>query len=152
MDYVIYKDDARYDTWFKIVLALPIAILVLNAVFLIANSQAAAMLIVFAVALFLVLIFWLVLPRKFVVMQDKLVIELGGPFSFKIAYKDIKSAGKINWKSKNFAMNFTSSIQNTVNVTASKGLSINFSPSHSEQFLQNLNEAMEKWKNNNSPI
>jgi hypothetical protein len=151
MDWVIYEDDPRYDTWFKIILAVPLLILILSAGLLIAQSEATAMLIIFGVVLLLALMFWLILPRKFIVMQDKLVIKLGGPFSIKIAYKDIKSAGKISWKSKNFAMNFTSSVQNTVNITASRGLSVNFSPSHREQFLENLNEAMDKWKKNNIP-
>ena len=46
-------------------------------------------------AVFIILIYLIVMPRKYCIMEDKIRIVLGRPFALNIAFKNIETARKI---------------------------------------------------------
>ena len=149
MNYVIYEDKARYDSWFKIILGLPI-IFILAATY-IGSKEPESIIYLAGAALMMAVIFWLVMPRKFFIMDDKLQIKMGGPFSMKIKYSNIKIAREMNFKETNFGMNFATSSKTPIEIIVKKGINLNFSPENRDLFLLNLNEAIKKWQIHNQP-
>ena len=149
MNYVIYEDKARYDAWFKIVLGLPI-IFILAATYF-GSKEPESIIYLTGAALMIAVIFWLIMPRKFFIMDDKLQIKMGGPFSMKIKYDNIKIVRKLSFKGTTFGMNFATSSKTPIEIIVKKGINLNFSPENRDQFLQNINEAMKKWQIHNQP-
>ncbi|OGN90571.1 MAG: hypothetical protein A2158_08370 [Chloroflexi bacterium RBG_13_46_14] len=90
-------------------------------------------------------IFWCVFPRMYQVYEDHIRIVLGGPFSVKVGFVDIKAIRITNnlILSVNFVTKLT---KNYVEISKNKGLPIAITPNDFEQFLENANYALSQWK------
>jgi uncharacterized protein YdgA (DUF945 family) len=148
MESVLYKDDALYDWWFKFVLALPVLAVVSISFFTSRTDALSIILIVLAAAL-VGLAFWFIMPRKYFVLEDRLRVKLGGPFSMNVKYDNIKSVRELNFSSAAFGLNFATSMDTPIEVKVKKGLNFNFSPTNRGLFLKQLNEAIYQWKTHN---
>jgi hypothetical protein len=90
------------------------------------------------------LIFWLVFPREYRVYQDHLRIVLGGPFSVKVGFQNVKL---IRVTSRTgLTVNFVTRIAKSyVEIAKKRGWSIAITPTNNESFVENANRALEEW-------
>jgi hypothetical protein len=143
MSVLIYVDKAVYDTWLKVVLVSVLAIPIILAIFKIARNTEEG-LAGFGVLLFVIILFRIILPRRFQVYDDKLRIILGGgPFAFNIPLRDI-----IEIKPRKgiqaflyTGLRFATSTSHTVEINRKNGLNVLISPANDEVFIEHLNQA-----------
>ncbi len=151
MDAVIYEDSPYYDVWIKSLIVLPI-FFVLIGVYYVYIKDVPSAVGLFGTGLLMGLIYWLVFPRKYQVMDRKLKIMLGGPFSFNIPFDTLETVGKPEGFNVglNFATTFIS--EHAVEIKRKKGMTVNITPGNRDLFLENLNKAVYDWKSGRSKV
>jgi hypothetical protein len=157
MAIVLHEDSPQYDLWLKLVLVFAPSLVIVLALLihygvLPAESQKEARIAVavsFASAIFLMLLFWAILPRKYQILEDRIKIVLGRPFSFDIGFNTIKETRREGGRRIVLAYRgrrFATSAKNIVEIIRGKGMNVVISPSNRELFLQELNKAIANWK------
>ena len=153
MELVLYEDKTKYDLWGKIILAFAPALLIVLGLLtycgvLPTETQKEDPIGLFASAAFVLVLFWLILPRKYQILEEKLRIVLGGPFSFRIPFETIEAAKHLSGaKAATFwGLNFSPVLKNVVGIKRKKGMNVTISPSNPGLFLENLDKALTDWK------
>ena len=148
MDSIIYEDTPRYDVWLKAIMVLPVFFVIMGVYFLII-AQVEAAIGMFALTLLMAAVYWAIFPRKYLILESKIRIVLGGQFSFNIPFDNIETAREP--EGATFGINFAScfSGKNTVEIIRKKGLNVNITPGDRELFLENLNKALNDWRRHN---
>lgn len=138
MALLIYEDKPKYDTATKLTIII-IPTFCLFIAFQYPEPQ------LFAIAVVVLAVFWIIFPRRYQIFEDKLRVVLGKPFSFNIPFEAIKSAGapqKIG-----FGMNWaTSMTKRGVEITRKKRMNVFITPSDGDSFIENLNGALADWR------
>ena len=128
---LLYQEKAKYGLLFKLILIIPAAFMMGSLALL-------------PGALISGLVFWLVFPREYQVYEDHLRIALGGPFSVKVGFKDIKIV-RITSRT-GLTINFVTRItKNYVEIVKKRGWSIAITPTDNDTFVENANQALEQW-------
>jgi fumarate reductase subunit D len=154
MDIALYEDKPKYDVWFRLLLGFaPTLTLILGVLFyfgvLSAETESksrASGLALFGITVFVLLLYWAVLPRKFLVLEDRVKITFG-VFSFNIPFHTIKEV-KIIKGSKFFGFNSVTSFRSMIEIVRKRWTSVSISPDNRDLFLAQLNKAMADWKRN----
>jgi hypothetical protein len=148
MESVIYEDSPHYDVWLKGIMMLPVFFIVIGLYYLF-TAQIESAIGMFATTVLMGAIYWAVLPRKYQVLDSKLRIVLGGPFSFNVPFDTLETAGKPEGVNLgiNFATTFVS--EHIVEIKRKRGMTVNITPDNRDLFLENLNKAVYEWKRNN---
>ena len=148
MESLIYEDTPRYDVWLKAIMLLPLFFVLIGAFNL--TSEPGSAIGMFATAVLMSAIYWAVFPRKYRILESKVKIVLGGPFSFNIPFDTIETARAP--KGASVGLNFPSSFsgKNAVQIVRRKRLSVNITPSDREAFLENLDKALNNWRSYNT--
>jgi hypothetical protein len=139
---LIYQDEALYDAWVRLALGALIAIMLVSGIALLFIDTEGAY-VMLAGAIFISLLFWAILPRRYQVFEDHVRIVLGGPFAWTIPLKDIKSIGPASTR-KGFiywGVRFVTSLAGVVEITRRHGLDVVFSPAHPDMFIEQANRA-----------
>jgi hypothetical protein len=139
----IYQDTPRYDTWFKVVLVLPLVVIAF-ALFSDFKIGEMAKYVVIAVVAVVGLAFWLSMPRRFIIMEDHLKFFLWIGLSFSVPFDRIEVARELNKSA--FNINLSTSNTSAVELVVKRGRNINFSPEDRDKFIRQLNKAVEKWR------
>jgi hypothetical protein len=92
--------------------------------------------------------YWAIFPRRYCILDNKVKIVLGGPFSFNIPFDNLETARAPEGVTCgiNFATCFSS--KNAVEIVKKKGLNVNITPGDRELFLENLDKALADWRRN----
>ena len=141
---LLYQDEPTYGLFLKlIVMIVPVASMVGSIILLSSGDNTGA--IVLLIEAFIVgLIFWCVFPRKYQVYEDHLRIVLGGPFSVKVGFGQIKTIDTTHRST--LTMNFVTKLtKNYIEINKKKGFSITITPKDSELFVENANKALNQW-------
>jgi hypothetical protein len=160
MKIVLYEDSPKYDLWLKIVLAfvpslfIVLALLIYYGVLPAESQEEAriALAVLFATAIFILLLYWAILPKKYQILEDRIRISnfLGKPFPFDIiGFNTIEETRRAEDKrGLTWGINSITSIKkkNIIVIVRSKGMDVTISPSNRELFLQELNKAIANWK------
>jgi hypothetical protein len=158
MDFILYEDSPKYDRWVKLLLVFPVVLLlVMGFLFYVDASyrdlfpkepqkeSLIAAYVLFGNVIFVLFIYWLVLPHKIYILQDRIRLKWG-QFFLNIPFEKIESIkaakGIIAW----FTISFITSYSRQVNIAKKCGLKIRISPSNREQFLEYSNRAIADWK------
>jgi hypothetical protein len=139
----LYQDRPQYGLVLKLILVLPVA-LAIAGIYYWAAGEATPGMVLLAQALVIGLIFWFVFPREYRVYEDHLRIVLGGPFSVKVGFENVKAVmvtNKTSW-SVNFVTRITRSY---VEIAKKKGSSIAITPTAPESFVKEANRALTRW-------
>jgi hypothetical protein len=93
---------------------------------------------------FIALIFYIVMPRKFQIYQDRLTIVLGAPFSLSIPLVKIKAVKRISGtRTYVFSgIKFVTSTRYLIEISRSDGPGYLISPRNGEFFQQQLQAAV----------
>jgi hypothetical protein len=150
MDKLIYEDRPHYSLWLKVILWFIIALVLFPALTTFDSNRNEAFGMI-GTAVFIVLIFWAVMPRRYCIYDNKIKIEMGKPFSVTFHFDAIKYAGVPRGKFT-VGINFVTSFGNIVEIDRKKGMNVNISPSNREVFLDYLNRALDKWRGEHSTI
>ena len=145
---LLYEDRPRYGLLFKIVIWGILAVMLITAITTFNSSREEAFASI-GTAVFVLLIFWAVIPRKYCIYEDRIKIVLGTPFSVSIRFDTIKYAGEPKGK-LTVGVNFVTSFRNTVEIVKKKGMNVNISPGDREAFLENLTNALDNWRGEHS--
>ena len=146
MSALVYEDTPIYDRSLKIILAGILAATFIVAIILIREELEAA-LIMFGLTVFDALLFKAILPQRFQIFEDKLVIVLGGPFAIRIPFSNIADARSASGRKAfvYWGIRFATSTRNVVEIVRRKGLNIVISPTNEDMFLEQLNQARSKF-------
>ena len=147
MDYsaslLLHQDKPVYGLILRLVFIFPVAFLA-GSLYLYLTGETSGSLALLLEAFIIGLIFWLVFPREYQVYEDHLSIVLGGPFSVKIGFQNIKSVS-ITTRT-GFTVNFATRITRSyVEIAKKKGSSIAITPADNESFVENANRALRQW-------
>ena len=141
---LIHEELAEYDSWFKLSFLIPIGLFI-GAVIssLIRGSE--AFLVLFSVGVFLIYLYYFLMPRRYQLYHDKLKIILGSPFSIDIPLSTIKEVKHGLGIKALFSLRirFLTSTKYVVEVVRNKGLNCIISPKNGEIFLEKLSQAIE---------
>jgi hypothetical protein len=148
MKELLYEDRPRYGLLLKIVVWGILAVMLVMAITMFDSSREEAFVSI-GTAVFILLIFWAVMPRKYCIYEDKIKIVMGTPFSLSIRFDTIKYAGEPRGK-LTVGINFVTSFRNTVEIVRKRGMNVNISPGDREAFLENLNNALYNWRGEQS--
>ena len=148
MDSVIYEDSPHYDVWLKGIMMLPVFFILIGLYFLF-TAQVESAIGLFATAVLMGAIYWAIFPRKYQVLESKLRIVLGGPFSFNVPFDTLENAGKP--EGVNFGINFATTFisEHIVEIKRKKGMTVNITPNDRDLFLENLDKAVDDWRRQN---
>lgn len=158
MDLVLFEDQIKYDPWVKIVIIFPVILLIaLGVLFYIdANykdvipsesetDSNTAVIIILASVFFVLVIYWLSLPRKIYVLQDRIKLKFG-QFFWSIPFETIKSVkpakGIVVWRGFSSITSYSTQIE----IVRSKRQNVRISPTRRDQFLVYVKRAMSDWK------
>jgi hypothetical protein len=140
---LLYNDKPEYGLLLKLVLIIPVAFVV-TSIYLWLSGETIGGLALLIEAFVVGLIFWFAFPREYQVYEDHLRIVIGGPFSVKIGFQNIKTVEITNRTS--FTINFVTRItKNYVEIVKKKELSIAITPSDNVIFVENANQALSRW-------
>ena len=147
MDYsqsiLLYQDKPKYGLLLKVVLIIPAALLALG-IYLWSTGDAMGSLALLIEACIIGLILWFVLPREYRVYENHLRIVLGGPFSVRIGFQNMKAIRITSRVS--FSVNFVTRITRSyVELARKKGPSIAVTPSVPESFVAEASRALARW-------
>jgi len=159
MDLIIFEDSIKYNRWIKAVLVLSVVLLVvLGILFYVdaygsdifpgepaAESKTGSVVLI-ASAVFVLIIYWLILPRTIAVSQEGIVLGFSG-FRWKIPFRTIESMkaarGIIVWWGHSWITSYATQIE----IRRRYRLKIRVSPARRDQFLEYANKALADWRN-----
>jgi hypothetical protein len=145
VDSAIYEDNPRYDAYAKGIMVLPIFFIAFGIYYLItAEFEAATSM--FAATLLMAAVYWAIFPRKYLILDSKFKVVLGGPFSFNILFSNLETATEP--QGATFGINFVTCFSNrrVVQIVRKKGWYVNITPNDRSLFLENLNKALQDWR------
>ncbi len=142
---LLYQDEPEYGAVLKLIIFIVPVMLLGLGIYLGSSGESSGALVLLFEALFVGLIFWFIFPRSYQVHEDHLSIVLGGPFTVKIGFAQIKTV-EVTSKTAltvNFATRITTAY---VRIVKKKGLSIAITPKSNESFADNANRALHRWQ------
>jgi len=159
MDLVIFEDSIKYDPGIKVVLVLSLVLLIVLGILFYVDAEDSDIFpgetaaesrtgsfVLFAAAVFLLAVYWLILPRTIAVSQEGLILRFRA-FSWNIPFATIKSikpaSGIIVW----WAHSWITSYRSQIEIIRKHRLKIRVSPSQRDQFLEYAHKAFADWKN-----
>jgi hypothetical protein len=141
---LLHRDRPKYGLLLKLVLLIPVALLVAG-VYLWLSGDTAGGVALLPQAFIMGLIYWLIFPREYQVYEDHLRIVLGGPFSVKVSFANVKTI-RIATGQIGLTVNFVTRITRSyVEVVKKRGWSITITPTDSDSFVENANRALNRW-------
>jgi hypothetical protein len=158
MELALYEDSPKYDRWFRLLLGFTPALtlilgLLLYSEVLPAETESEARaggLALLSTTVFVLLLYWAVFPRKFLVLEDRLKIKFGA-FSLDFSFDTIKEVRTAKG-STFFGLSSATSFRGVIAIIRKKGMSVSISPNNRDLFLTELNKAMANWKRNKGII
>ncbi len=142
---LLYEDKPAYGLILKLILVLVPGALLLSSLYFWSSGDGEAALALLVEGVFILALFWAIFPRSYQVYDDHLRIALGGPFSVKVGFDNIKSV-RVS-KSLSFGVNFATSISRSyVEIAKVKGAKIAITPENKDSFVENFNRAFSEWK------
>ena len=143
-DIPVYEDTARYDLWIKLILGTVLAA-TLTPLVLTSPENNAGYLVSLGTAVFVILLFWSIMPRRFQIFEDRLRIVLGKPFAINIRLSNISEAHLASGAKALISrgMRLATSTSSVVEIVRKKGLNITISPQSGDAFVRKLNHAIE---------
>jgi len=139
----LYRDRPEYGLVMKAILALP-AVMLAAGIYYWSTGDAAAATAFLAGAGIMAVTYWFVFPREYQVHRDHLRIVLGGPFSVRVGFENLKAISVTSRSSP--GISFVTKMSRThVQIEKKKGMGIAISPTAAESFVEEVNRALGRW-------
>jgi hypothetical protein len=158
MDTILYEASFKYEHWAKILLAFPIILLIAMGIYfynsarlqqglsaVTAQGFQVASVVLFATAPFVLFVYWLVLPRKIYILQDRIRIKYG-QFYWNVRFDTIESMKAARGIPLIWSNSSVTSYRNQIEIVRIKKMNIRLSPDNRDQFLDYANQTFAEWK------
>ena len=158
MEPVLFEDEVKYDLWIKIILVGSIVVLIALGIMFSVDAYSRDILpeepvedskigaiILFSAAVFVLLVYRAVLPRKLFIYRDKIRIK-SSLFFYNILFSKIESYSKTKGLPMGNYLSSPTSLKNQIEIVRKRGLKIRISPCRLNLFLEELNRAVEDWE------
>ncbi|MEW6143192.1 MAG: hypothetical protein AB1597_08615 [Chloroflexota bacterium] len=146
MSVIIHEDRPRYDPRLKGIFGVVFAVLIYSGIeaYLNEGLEAASFVLIPVVVVGLAL--YLVMPRRYQVLDDCLKVVMGGGFSIGYPFSTMKGIVQRSdiWFSINFVTTFSS--KHVVYLIRTKGFPVAISPSEPQALIATTERAMALWK------
>lgn len=144
---LIYEAPAKYDLWLKLLLG-GVTVITLGLGIYLLSIDVSASAIMFGVSVFDGLLFYLVLPHRYQVFEDRLRISLGRPFAVTIPFHAVKEikllpAGRSTVYT---GLKMATSFKNVVEITRKTSSGVIISPVNRELFVEQINQVIEIYR------
>lgn len=136
---VLYETSTRYGRGMKLLFLVIILALVIPAVFIF-DSDPEGALAMLGTLLLVALVMWFVMPRRLRILEDRLQVVLGAPFTFTVPFVTIKEAGLPHGLTG--GINFCTAFTGVVQIARFRKANVNITPAEPEIFLDNLRQAL----------
>ena len=144
--FLLYQDEPVYGRLLKLIVIIVLVASLVGSISLFLSGDNSGSLALLAEAFIIGLIFWAIFPRKYQVYEDHVRIILGGPFSVKVGFDQVKAIEVTSRLA--FSVNFvTKFAKKHVAIYKKRGLTIAITPMDNDLFVENANEAMIQWAN-----
>jgi hypothetical protein len=153
MDYSIYEDRPQTDAWIKGVFILPPVLLLIIAAFFSPINLREALYLAYetvAMAVFMGMLFLLVIPKKYCVYTTKIRIEFRGPFAFNIPFDTITSLRDVQWSTVGINLPTNMSRSSLLEIARKRRMAVTISPSDRKAFIANFEKAYRDWDQSRS--
>ncbi len=146
MNSLLHEDPTHKDVWLKLILAVPVILILGGALQFLANNNTEDALAMFGLDALIIIIFSIILPRKYLIFDDRVKIQFIRPLSLGIPFDTIKKIGGAGAAS--FGLNFPTSLSNShaVGIQRRKRMAVYITPDNRELFLEKLEKAINDWK------
>ena len=162
MDLVIFEDSIKYDIGIKVVLIFSVGLLIVLGILFYVDARESDIFpgepaaksrtgsfVLFAAAVLLMAVYWLILPRTIAVSQKGLILRFRA-FSWNISFATIRSINPVSGIIVWWAHSWITSYRNQIEIIRKYGLRIRVSPSRRDQFLEYAHKAFADWRNTHS--
>jgi hypothetical protein len=142
---LIHEDNTHRDIRLKLFLAVSVIIFLAAALSFLGNNKIGDALAMFILAGSLVIIFSIIIPRHYLIFDDRVKIRFAGPLSFTIPFSTINKVGTAGRVS--FGLNFPSSLSSShaVGILRKRRLAVYITPDDRELFIKKLEKAINDW-------
>lgn len=142
---LLYEDRPAYGLVLKIIIVLVPGLLLFASFYFWSSGNGDAALALLVEGIIISAIFWSIFPRSYRIYEDHIRIVLGGSFSFKAGFNNIKSL-RVSTR-LSFGVNFATTISRSyVEITRANGMRIAITPKAPDSFVENFNRAFSEWK------
>jgi hypothetical protein len=157
MDSVLYEGTVKYELWTKILLAFPVILLIAMGILFYdyAHHRAVpggeetavytASLVLFLTAPFILLVYWLVLPTKIYILQDRIRIKYGR-FFWNVRFETIEEVKTARGLPPLMSNGSVTSYRNQIEIVRHGRMNIRLSPCQRDQFVEHANRALSEWR------
>jgi hypothetical protein len=155
---ILYEGSIKYETWAKILIGFPFILVIAMGIFFYnfahfqdgISAETAygfhiASIVLFATAPFILVIYWLVLPTKILIHQDKMRIKYG-QFYWNVRFETIESVTAASGIPPIWSNSSVTSYRNQIEIVRIRKMNIRLSPDNRDQFLDHVNRALADWK------
>jgi hypothetical protein len=139
---LLYQQTPAYSWWLKLILGGILALTFILGLVLISIDITGALAFL-GVTLFDALLFWVIMPRRFCIYEDRLSIKLGGPLAFDVSLASIKGAKRASssYVIGYWGLRFATSTSGVVEIVRCKGMNVVISLTDPDAFLDELERA-----------
>jgi hypothetical protein len=150
MNILLHEDNTHKDSWMKLLLAVPVIIVLATGLSFLGKTNTEDAVALFGIAALIVIIFSIIMPRQYLIFDDRVKIRFAGPFSLNIPFDTIKKVGTAGGAS--FGLNFPSSLSNShaVGIFRNKRMAVYITPDDRALFMARLEKAMSNWRKENN--
>jgi hypothetical protein len=139
---LIYEDKPPYDIRLRAIMIVPVIILFAVGLSIMEREPEAANMM-YITALVIGFILWAIIPRKYVIMNDRVAIALNGGIAISIPLHRIAMARMA--KGFTFSANFPTTLsgKHAIEIIKRKGMSVVITPEDPEKFTRTLNSMID---------
>lgn len=163
MDMTIFEDDIKYSGLATAALALaPVLLAIFGILFSMnahgsnifpgesARDSQTGAIVLFAAAVFVLIIYGFTLPRRIIVHQSGVRIKHGG-FSWNVPFESIKTMRPSRGIFVFWGYGSLTSYNHQIEILKKNGFKIRVCPSRRDEFLQQANAALNSWTRAHPP-
>lgn len=147
LEILIFDDQPSYGWALKAILLVPLVVLLAEAIILMPQGFDPVYLVLLATLVFLLVLFWCVLPRRYLIMDDRLRIDLGWPFGFNLFFRNLSEIRRDSggWRA---TVNWVTSLDpsRALRIVPRSGMSIMITPNRRDLFADKLEKALAAWR------
>lgn len=146
---LLYQDKPAYGLFLKLIIVIMPVALLAASMYVLSLGDSFGGLVLLVETFIIGFIFWVVFPRKYEVYEDHVRIVLGGPFSVRVGFDQIKAIGLTSRLT--FSVSFVTKLTKShVEIAKKRGPSIAITPRATDLFVENANRALSQWVKTNA--
>jgi len=158
MEIMLFETRIKYDVWFKILLLLSVIIVVVTGIIFYldahvrdvipgqpAEESAKGWVVLLAAAIFMLVIFRLILPQSIAVTRQGIVLKFR-TINWKIPFETIRSIEPVSGLFVFWAHSWITSYGSQIEIYRKNRLKIRVCPGNRDQFIEYADKALSDWK------